>query len=199
MCLRLFCVFTLRKKVVRYPFHNYAPQYSIMNIEVAEMNPQTILDKFLSLTPRAKLIIAAIVLLILTGVPLAAYFAGKSAAQAEADSKYLRERDKNLQKIAEYETRAAQFVLNERQLAAENALLKKTNEAQAEILLANDKKLAGDADKFTELVLERNQRIADIDADSEFDSQVCGLCDDAKKSGFSLSKEFCARCEVKNK
>ncbi len=163
------------------------------------MNAQIMLEKFSAFTPRQKtaLFITAtlIVLLVVIGIPLATYYIGKSAARATAENDYLRDRDKNLKKIETLEQQAARHAENEKQLAAENALLKKQNEATAEILRANDAVLRGDTTKFTELLEKRNEKLKEINADDDFDSQLCGLCADGIQSGLRPFS-FCERCQA---
>jgi hypothetical protein len=153
------------------------------------MNAHEVIDRFLARSPRYKITVTASVLAAIAGVLLLVFFAGARHGTEQADSKYLRERDDRMAQIAAYERNAAQ-------LGAENALLKKQNEVTAGILKANDAKIAGDATKFAELLTERNKRYEDIDLDSNFDSQLCGLCSDLASSGFGLSDATCGRCKA---
>lgn len=161
------------------------------------MNIHEQLDKFFSLSPRIKVAVILCIILIPVLTLALAFWLGTRWGGEWSDSKYLLEREQHLQKAAAFETEANRRLENERQLSAENAFLRKTNEMTAEILRANDTKLSGDSVKFTELIEARNNQIREIDADTNFDSQLCGLCADAERSGFKLSEKFCARCKTK--
>jgi cell division protein FtsB len=146
------------------------------------------IDRFSSLTPRMKVIVAGIAVLLVVGVLAFVFWLGARSGDGWAESRYIRERDERLKKIAVLEE-------SERQLGAENALLKKQNEAVAEAYeQADTARTREAAQAFTELLAERNKRLHEIDLDADFDSQICGLCSDAAKAGFQLSDEFCKRC-----
>lgn len=151
------------------------------------MNAHESLDRILAWAPRKKVIAVGIALLSIAIVLFVAFRFGVNYGEGWTADKYIRERDARLKEIERYKA-------NEIQLAAENSLLRKQNEATAEILKANDKKIAGDAAKFAELLSERAKRMQDIDLDKNFDSQLCGICTDSAKAGFPLSEEFCKRC-----
>ncbi len=154
------------------------------------------IDRFASLSPRRKVVIAATVLLIIAVLFAAVFWLGTQQGQEWSDSKYLRERDERMKVIAGHEEQAKRHVENEKQLAAENALLRKQTEAADEILTGNDDKLKGDTKKFTELLEKRNEKLKTIDADNDFDSQLCGLCADSQSAGFRLSDDLCGRCQT---
>jgi hypothetical protein len=116
------------------------------------------------------------------------YWLGTRHGREWADSEYLQERDKRTAEIAVLEKSADQHAENERILADENNRLKIQNEAAAEILKANDAKIAGDAQKFVDLQKQRELKGNEIQNASGADS-VTGLCADAKRAGFNLS--FC--------
>jgi len=160
------------------------------------MGAQVLVDKFDGLTPKKKFIWVGILLLVCLGALLTAYIFGRIHGRAASDDQYLADRDANLAKVAVAESSAAQHIKNEQQLAAENALLKKQNEATAEILKQSDAKLNGDAANLTKLLDERNKKYDEIDADTDFDNQLCGMCADFAKSGFRLSDATCGRCKA---
>lgn len=144
------------------------------------------LERFRSLSPRWKVGVIVGTLLI-----IAAFIYGVfSLGHAIADARF----DKKRQTLeAEIESRKR----NEAQLAGENALLKKQNEMAAELLDSADKKRGADAAKiFTDLANERAKQYENIDTDTDFDSQLCGLCDDARRAGHALSDSFCGRCKA---
>lgn len=153
------------------------------------MNLHEQIDRFSARSPRQKVLAGGVVLAAIVAVLLGVFYLGVSKGDGWADSRYLKDREQRMQQIARFEA-------NEKQFAAENALLKKQNEATAEILKANDAKLAGDAKKFTDLLNERNKRYEEIDVDADFNSQLCGLCSDAVRSGFRLSDATCGRCKA---
>lgn len=118
-----------------------------------------------------------------------AFWLGTRQGRDWADSKYLQDRDAREQVIAEHERKAAEHVAAEQQLAAQNDALKKQNEASAELLkqvdAANDVRKA---ETFTRLQEERKRKSDEIQNADPADS-LSGLCDDAKRAGFTLS--FC--------
>lgn len=167
------------------------------------MNAHEQLDRILQASTGKKIAGVLAVALLLLAVLGGVYWLGKTRARDQADSDYLRQRDEALAQVAIHENAAKQaqasaeqHLQNEKQLAAENALLKKQNEAQAEILTAADTKLAGNTTKFTELQKERQKQYETIDADNNFDSQLCAMCRDAESSGFRLSANLCGRCKA---
>lgn len=148
-------------------------------------------------TPKRKIITALVVIGVLAAMAFGLMYAGYRISHTWADSEYLRKEAERDKKIAVLEADADRHLKNETQLAAENSLLKKQNEALAEVYKAADTKTERDAaDKFAARTAEQAKRLADIDADANYDSQICGLCADAKRSGFPLSADFCRRCEV---
>lgn len=116
------------------------------------------------------------------------FWLGLTWGRSWADSEYLREREKRLAEIAVLEKSADDHAKNEQVLAEENNRLKMQNEATAEILKANDAKIAGDAQKFVDLQKQRELKGNEIENTSGADS-VAGLCADARRAGFNLS--FC--------
>ncbi len=147
------------------------------------------IERFASQSPRTKVIAAACVLLAVAGAFAFVFYLGVRSAEGWAESKYLRERENRMVEVAFHQE-------NERQLAAENALLRKQNEAVAEILTAGDKQRAADAARrFAELQAMKNERMHEIDVDASFDSQICQLCLEAAAAGFPLSAQFCSRCK----
>lgn len=160
------------------------------------MNIHELIDRFGTQTPRARLLGYVAALAVIGAILLGVFYAGVRSAHQWADSKYLQESAKRDKLIAEYEASAAIHEKNESQLAAQNALLKKQNEATAEILGQRDKAIAAaSAKKFTDLANERNKQYENIDADGNYDSQLCGLCADAARSGHKLSDSICGRCK----
>lgn len=155
-------------------------------------------------TPKEKKVLFGVAVFIILAVLAGVYYLGAVSWRGFSDSKYLKEREAALKRADDAEKRAAEYeqagnahLETEKKLAAENELLKKQNEATAEILKQNDARIAGDASKFDDLVKERQKRLDDINADGDVSSQVCGLCEDAERSGFKLSAEFCRQCKGK--
>ncbi len=162
------------------------------------MNAHEVIDRISSKTPRQKIIGSLVIVGVLVVIALGFMYAGYRLAHRWSDSAYLENEKKRDKQITDLEASAAQHEKNETQLAAQNSLLKKQNEATAQILEQRDKTAAVEAaKKLTELNAERAKRFDDIDADANYDDQICGLCADAAKSGFPLSKDFCKRCEGK--
>lgn len=143
------------------------------------------LEKVLTWSPRVK--VAAVFLVI---VAIAAVLYGSFRVGGYlADSRFSRERQR-LENEIERRTK------NEAQLAGENALLKKQNEAAAEALRSADSaRTTANEKKFADLLTERTKRLDEIDADADYDSQLCGLCVDARRSGYKLSEQLCGRCQ----
>lgn len=93
------------------------------------------------------------------------------------------------QKAQDFENLALRF-------KGQNDVLKLQNEAQAEILKANDKRLEGDAVKLNEILNKRKTTNEEISNSlNDYDYQRCQLCADCKRAGFSLSDSFCGRCQ----
>ena len=80
-------------------------------------------ERILTASPRNKVIGTLIVIGVIAAVLLAVFWYGTTKGHEWADSEYIEQRDKNLADIARHE-------YNEKQLAAENALIKKQNEAK---------------------------------------------------------------------
>lgn len=131
---------------------------------------------------------AGTIILIVIASYVFVFWLGTQKAREWADSEYLQERDKRMAEIAVLEKSADDHAKNESILATENSRLKMQNEATAEILKANDAKIAGDAQKFVDLQKQRELKGDEIQNASGADS-VAGLCADAKRAGFALS--FC--------
>lgn len=116
------------------------------------------------------------------------FWAGWSWSRSWADSEYLQQREENVKKMAALEASADEHAKKAADFEKENNRLKMQNEATAEILKANDAKIAGDAQKFVDLQKQRELKENEIQNTSGADS-VAGLCADAKRAGFTLS--FC--------
>ncbi len=156
------------------------------------MNVHEQIDRVGRWTPRTKIIVGLVAFALVIGVLYAMFSFGSRLA----DHRYEQDRKARDARIAVLEANAARHEQNERELAAENALLRKQNEATAEILRANDRILEGNASNLTKLLTERNKRYEEIDADNDFDSQLCGMCSDFASSGFPLSDATCGRCKT---
>lgn len=110
-------------------------------------------------------------------------FVREVAAKENQIAKDLAERDR-------YKAEADKF-------KTENSLLKQQQEATAEILRANDKKLEGDAEKLTLINKERQEKYEEINSDVDVNVRRCTVCDDYGRAGFKLSAEFCDQCKRK--
>lgn len=156
------------------------------------------LESILSATSRQKIIGAAVIIGVLVAIVFGVMYAGHKIFGSWADSKYLQESKKRDDKIAVLESDAERHIKNETQLTAENSLLKKQNAAMAEAqkLADTDRERKALAD-LAKREADRAKAFGDIDADADYDSQVCATCEDYRKSGFPLSADFCRRCEVK--
>jgi hypothetical protein len=109
------------------------------------------IDRIGTWTPRAKWIAGGLLFALVVGLLAFVFWLGVKAGDGWASSRYIRERDQRMKEIAGHEE-------NARQLAAENALLRKQNEAVAEILASEDKRRAADAARaFAELQAEKNE------------------------------------------
>lgn len=159
------------------------------------MNVHEQIDRIGGWTPRTKVVVAlAAIVLVLVGAGGLMYL-GYRWGTSWADSTYLQERQKNLEAIAVLEADAKRHLENEAQLAAQNSILKKQNEALAEVYSqADTKREQAAADQFAAREKERTADLNEIDADQSHDAIVCGTCETARKSGFPLSAEFCQRC-----
>jgi len=154
------------------------------------MNVHEQIDRIGKWSVKTKLIVGGVVLVILVGIVGVFVYVGYQWAQSDAEA----ERTAQDDKIAVLTASGEQHLANVTQLAAENALLKKQNEAKAEAQKQADtdrerKALADQA----KLDAERAQKFSEIDADQNFDSQLKATCDEYRSRGFKLS--FCARFE----
>lgn len=150
------------------------------------------LEKVLTWSPRTKVIAALSVLACILGVSALLVFAGYRWAKSNAEA----ERTAQDDKIAVLTASGERHLANVTQLTAENALLKKQNEAKAEAAKQADtererKALADQAQRDS----ERAAKFSEIDADLNFDSQLCATCREYTERGFKLS--FCPdpRCK----
>jgi hypothetical protein len=155
-------------------------------------------DRIRSWTPRTKVAVAGIAVLVLLASVAGLMYLGYRFGTSWADSKFLQEREKNLQKIAVLEADAERHEKNEAELAAQNSILRKEHEAMAEVLKTADtdrerKAALAMADRNTQL----NAQLNEIDAETDHDKIICGICEQARKGGRPLSAEFCRRCEGK--
>lgn len=149
---------------------------------------------FTNPTPRQLVARWLIIIGAAIGLLLFVFYLGTSKARQWADSEYLQKSAERDAKIAALELSAEKHRGNADKLAAENAFLKKQNEAQAEVLTAQDAQLKGDASKLGKLLDARNKRNEEIDLTTDFDAQLCGMCADFARSGFPLSDQTCGRC-----
>ena len=160
------------------------------------MNVHEQIDRIGAWSPRQKVIAGAVIIGVLTILAFGLMYAGYRVGTDWADSEYLRKSAEREKRIAVLEANAERHIKNEAQLAAENSLLRKQNQAVAEILDQRDRaQAAEEARKFTELANERNKRYQDIDTDADYDSQLCGLCAEASRSGHKLGESLCGRCK----
>lgn len=146
------------------------------------------LETILGLSPRKKLAIVGAIIAGIAVIATVLVFVGYRWAKSNAEA----ERTKQDDRIAVLTASGERHLANVTQLAAENALLKKQNEAKAEAITQADtdrerKSLADQA----ELDAERAAKNAEIDADQNFDSQLKATCDEYRRRGFKLS--FCDR------
>ncbi len=158
------------------------------------MNLHEQIDHIGSLSPRAKTYLAIAVFVVLALLAGALVYIGYRWKERNHAIE-ITERDR---RIVIAEADAARHLEGETQLAAQNSVLKKLNEAQAEAFTsadtARERQAANDLAKRN---ADLAARLDDIDADTQHDSILCGTCADFRASGFPLSAEFCNRCEVK--
>lgn len=150
------------------------------------------LETVLGLSSRKKLAIAGVALIVIACICAGFIFIGYRWAKSNAEA----ERTAQDDRIAVLTADGERHLANVTQLAAENALLKKQNEAAAEVLAQADTKRERRAlENQMKIDAERSKQFGDIDADQNFDSQVKATCAEYKARGFKLS--FCERFEVK--
>lgn len=142
---------------------------------------------------RTKLIVTGMILLAIALICGGLVYAGYRWAKNN-DALVITEADK---KAAIAEADAERHLANETQLAAQNSILKKLNEALAETYknadTASEKKAA---DQFAARETEHTKNLDEIDADATHDQVICGICADARRAGHPLSADFCKRCQV---
>lgn len=152
------------------------------------------IDNFESKSTKQKVVRVVIAFAILAGIIFTLMYFGHKLFSGWADSEYLRERQKTAEEVAVLKDSVARHEKNEAQLAAENALLKKQNEAKAEAQKQADtdrerKALADQA----KLDAERAAKFSEIDADQDYESQLRATCKEYAARGFKLS--FCTKFE----
>lgn len=104
------------------------------------------------------------------------------------------EKDKKVEKnLAERD----KFKVEADKLKIENSLLRQQQEATAEVLRANNKKLEGDAEKLKLINEERQKKYEEINRDVDVTVRRCTVCADYARAGFKLSAEFCGQCDRK--
>lgn len=135
-----------------------------------------------------------VIVILLILIPVAFWF-GTVKSREWADSEYLQDRIENEKKINQLEQSANDAHTRADTFAKENAGLKFQNEAQAEILKANDEKLRGDAKKLDELNDKRNQKNEEIANTPDADNN-CAACADFERAGFPLNNPECRRCKA---
>lgn len=144
------------------------------------------------LSPVRKILGVLILLIILFFIISASSF----LTDRRQSQKFEKERTERLAEIWAAEQRAEDFEKLAGKYKAQNELLKVQNEAQAEILKANDSKLNGDAKKLDQILEQRKKQDEEIsNSANDIDFQRCQLCQDCKRSGFQLSESFCGRCQ----
>jgi hypothetical protein len=160
------------------------------------MNLHEQIDRFLNKTPRFKVGIALLVLAVIIFSYLIVYKAGKSSGYSEGEN-YARteiteKQKKTDQIIADSSIRESILRAEGEQLAVQNEILRAQTEAQAEILKANDVRIAGNAKKLNQIFEERKKTYENIDASpDDIHFQRRAVCRDALRAGFRLSDAFC--------
>lgn len=146
---------------------------------------------------RTKIIGTLVFIGILIMIAVGLMYAGHRIGKSWADSSYLRESKKRDDQIAVLLSDAARHENNEKQLAAENSLLKKQNEAltEAQKLADTDRERKALAD-LAQREANRANQFGQIDADADYDHQLCEMCAAYRAKGFPLSAKLCERCEV---
>lgn len=152
------------------------------------MNVHEQLDRFLTTSPRTKVLIAVATAIMVIAILALAFWLGSRAGDGWAQDRYMKERSENLIRIAKHEQ-------NERKLAGENAVLKRQHEEIAAERTVKDRQIAAyyaqrDQDRKTELIIKN----AEIDRQSDAPIVICRTCEAARKGGYPLSAEFCGEC-----
>lgn len=141
---------------------------------------------------KTKCIVAGVILLVIAAILGGCVYVGWRWAKSD-DALIVTEADK---RAAVAEASAEQHLANETQLAAQNSILKKQNEALIEtyknVDTATEKKAADD---FAAREVEHTKDLDSIDAEASHDAIICGTCARARAAGRPLSAEFCQRCE----
>lgn len=147
--------------------------------------------KNLSLTWK---IVSGIALLIIISVIITA---SSLITDSWRSKRFNNERLDQMTKVWATEQKAKEFENLANKYKAQNDLLKTQNEAQAEILKANDQRLNADAQNLTKILEQRkieNEKISNSADDINY--QRCELCRECESSGYKLSDAFCGRCEA---
>lgn len=152
------------------------------------------LEKFLSLSLKAKLFwvggALAVILLIIAGL----VSAGHKIGDYRAHSKWAKEQAALEKQIADSKAREDEFKTNAAKYAAQNEILKQQNEAQAKLI--EERGVKADIEKTRKLQAatdERNKQYENID-NTDSGNQLCALCADSERAGHKLSDTLCGEC-----
>jgi hypothetical protein len=144
------------------------------------------------LSPRWKVFGGLALLIVLSGI----ITASSLIIDSWQSRKFEKKRSENEIKVWATEQKAKEFENLANKYKAQNDLLKTQNEAQAEILKANDQRLNADAQNLTKILEQRkttNEKISN--SADDYDYQRCELCRECERSGYKLSANYCRGCE----
>jgi hypothetical protein len=147
------------------------------------------LERFLSKAPLQKVGIVAgtisLIFLILAGMIFAVYKIGVSNGAVIRNQKLENERNESI--LREKLIRA-----EAEKLAGVNDLLKAQNEAQSELLIQTEaKRNKENAEKLKEIFDIHQQKIEEIESETDVKNHIRRLCDEVKTAGYQLSDELC--------
>jgi hypothetical protein len=156
-----------------------------------------LLELFKSLTRGRQIMLGVIIPIILMASCFIAGRIGNSFGESRASKRF--------EELLTEKQKALETALNERdrfkaeatRLQGQNELLRQQEEATAEVLRANDKRLAGDSAKLQKLNEERKANYEKIENFVDVNHRRCDVCDDYARAGFKLSAEFCNQCQRK--
>lgn len=155
------------------------------------MNLHRTIDRIAGGQPRIKVLSALAGFIFLLIAILIIFKLGEASGAKKASIDYYNTEQTNIKRADESELKAKIARNQADRLAKSNHLLKQQIEIQAEVLRQNDARLAGNAQKLTKLLEERNHTFGEIEGVVEIEEQIRRMCEDAKEAGFSFSEKLC--------
>lgn len=145
------------------------------------------LEKYLSLSPRGKIISILIFIIIILVIVLTIFKYGESVGKTRVNQKIQQE-------LEDSQIREAGIRADAEKLAGQNDLLKAQNEAQADLLIeAETKRNKENAEKLKQIFDDHQEKLDEIQSETDVKNSIRNLCAEAKATGYNLSEKFCSQ------